>query len=79
MRVYDNYEEAVRTFQLPGQNKVHFTREPRYGHWTVHFDKGGIPFSLSGQHTSYIDLYNKVNQYLKTREKFRCEIGEEIV
>lgn len=67
-----------RSFKLPGQNKVHFTKNPRFGSWSVNFDKGGIPQSLSGQYQFFQELYDKVDHYLKSREKFKCSIGEEL-
>ena len=72
-------DPLLRSFKLPGQQKVNFRRDPRYGTWSVSFDKGGMAPKLQGQYTSFQELYNKVDFYLRTREKFKCSIGEEIL
>lgn len=77
---FDTYDSELRrrVFQLPGQNKVYFDKDPQFGMWRVHFDKGGIPDYLEGQYTSFKELYDKTNAYLQTREKFKCSIGVEL-
>lgn len=67
-----------RVYQLPGQQKLYFRRHPRYGTWSVGFDKGGIPASLSGQFLQFRELYDKVEYYLANRQKNPVTIGEEI-
>lgn len=66
-----------RSYELPG-NKVHFKKHPRYGTWSVGFDKGGIPESLDGEYTLFADIFYKTNYYLANREKNPTEIGPEI-
>lgn len=63
------------TLDLDNGNKVHFKSHPRYGTWSVNFDKGGIPPSLEGQWQSLDDLKDKVNYYLSIREKNRTRIS----
>jgi hypothetical protein len=59
----------IETIELENGNKVHYKRHPRYGTWSVNFDKGGIPESLSGEWQSLPDLKTRVNYYLSIREK----------
>lgn len=75
---YDDDLNLVRQFKLPGQQKITFKRDPQFSIWRVSFDKGGIPESLSGGYTTFEYAYNAANAYLKQREKFKCEIGEEL-
>lgn len=75
--VYDT-ERSNREFKLPGQQKVIFEKDPRYGFWSVHFQKGPMPAVLKGQFSTFKECYDRTNQYLKTRSHERCEIGEEL-
>lgn len=65
---------AVVTVELENGNKVHYKTHPRYGTWSVNFDKGGIPEILSGQFQSLKDLQAKVEYYLSTREKNKTRV-----
>lgn len=67
-----------RSFNLKGGNLVHFKKNPRYGSWSVNFDKGGIPESLSGRWLLFEDLFDKTNFYLKNRVQFKTEILDEV-
>lgn len=69
----------TRSYQLPGSQKIHFKRHPRFGTWSVNFDKGGTHSKFDGEYQSFHDLYAKVDYYLQSREKNACTIGEEIV
>lgn len=55
--------------ELESGNKLHYTKHPRYGMWSVHFDKGPIPSSLRGMYQSLPALQAKVEHYLSIREK----------
>ena len=70
-------DPLVRVFKIPS-NKVYFKKHPRYGTWSVNFDKGGMAKNLQGQFTSFQQLYDNTNHYLQNREKWKCEIGEEL-
>lgn len=61
----------METIELDNGNKVHFKKDPRYGYWSVNFDKGGIPKELEGQYTSLPFLKERVEHYLSIREKNR--------
>jgi hypothetical protein len=52
-----------------GTTKLHFKKDPRYGTWSVNFDKGGIPPILEGQWQSLPELKAKTYYYLENREK----------
>ncbi len=75
---YDENANLVRTFKLPGSQKITFKRDPQMSFWRISFDKGGIPESLSGAYTTFDYAFQAANNYLKQREKFKCEIGEEL-
>lgn len=64
------------TLELENGNKVHFKKHPRYGTWSVNFDKGGIPDSLAGEYQSLLDLKAKVKYYLSIREKNKTRVKE---
>lgn len=67
----------TRVFRIPS-NRVWFKKNPRYGTWSVNFDKGGMPAKFQGQHTNFNELYENLNYYLQHRDKWKCEIGEEL-
>jgi hypothetical protein len=75
---YDDELNLVRQFSLPGKQKLTFKRDPQFSLWRVSFDKGGIPDKLSGTYTTFEYAYTAAQNYLKSRDKFKCEIGEEI-
>lgn len=75
---YDDDANLVRQFKLPGNQKITFKRDPQMSLWTVSFDKGGIPDKLKGRYTTFDYAYAAANAYLKQRDKFKCEIGEEL-
>lgn len=62
---------------LENGNKVHYTKHPRYGLWSVSFDRGGIPASLDGMYQSLPELQEKVEYYLSIREKNRTKVKRE--
>lgn len=64
------------SLDLENGNKVHFKKHPRYGSWSVNFDKGGIPSSLEGEFLSLDELKRKVNYYLSIREKNKTRIKD---
>jgi hypothetical protein len=57
------------TIELENGNKAHFKKNPRFGTWSVNFDKGGIPPLLEGEWQSLPFLKNKLEAYLATRTK----------
>jgi hypothetical protein len=59
----------METIELENGNKVHFKKHPRYGLWSVNFDKGGTPAILQGYFQSLADLKEKTEYYLASREK----------
>lgn len=67
----------VRVFKIPS-NKVWFRKNPRYGSWSVNFDKGQLPSILKGQFLRFEELYELTEFYLQNREKWKCSIGEEL-
>lgn len=67
----------TETYELENGNKVHYTKHPRYGTWSVNFDKGGIPAILQGQFQSLLDLKAKTEYYLSIREKNRTKVKAE--
>lgn len=75
---YDDNENLIRQFKLPGSQKITFKRDPQFSLWTISFDKGGIPESLSGSYTTFEYAFSVAQNYLRNREKFKCEIGEEL-
>lgn len=75
MLIRDSDEDLV-TIPLENGNKAHFKKHPRYGTWSVNFDKGGIPPILEGQWQSMDELKHKLNHYLSIREKNRTKIKE---
>lgn len=78
MLKFDN-RKLTRTFELKGQNSVTFIQNPRTGFWTFKFEKGGLPVHLDGARFTEFDVaFDTLNQYLKTREKFKQEIGREL-
>lgn len=62
------------TVELENGNKLHYTKHPRYGTWSVNFDKGGIPEVLQGQFQSLHDLKAKTEYYLSIREKNKTRV-----
>lgn len=66
--------EAQETLELENGSKVHFTKNPRYGLWSVHFDRGSIPAVLEGMYQSLPDLKAKVAYYLEHREKNKTKV-----
>ena len=66
--------EGFETVPLENGNKLHYKRHPRYGTWSVNFDKGGIPDSLAGEFLSLQDLKAKVEYYLTIREKNKTKV-----
>lgn len=74
--VMDDVTDNSETLELENGNKVHFTKHPRYGFWSVNFDKGGIPSILQGHWQSLTDLKAKVAYYLEHREKNRTKFKE---
>lgn len=66
----------VETVELENGNKLHYTKHPRYGTWSVNFDKGGIPSVLEGQFQSLNDLKAKTEYYLSIREKNRTRVKD---
>lgn len=64
----------VDTVELENGNKLHYKKHPRYGTWSVNFDKGGLPAYLEGQWQSLDDLKVKVEYYLANREKNRTKV-----
>jgi len=62
------------TQELENGNKLHFKSDPRFGFWTVNFDKGGIPDELSGSYLSLQELQGKVDTYLASREKNKTKV-----
>lgn len=64
----------VETVELENGNKLHYTKHPRYGTWSVNFDKGGIPEILQGQFQSLNDLKAKTEYYLSIREKNKTRV-----
>lgn len=64
----------VETVELENGNKLHYTKHPRYGTWSVNFDKGGIPEILQGQFQSLSDLKAKTEYYLSIREKNKTRV-----
>lgn len=64
----------METLELENGNKVHFKQHPRYGTWSVNFDKGGIPDILSGEFQFLNELKEKVAYYLANREKNKTSI-----
>lgn len=64
----------MHTVELENGNKLHFKKHPRYGTWSVNFDKGGIPDKLSGEFQSLMDLKAKVEYYLANREKNKTKV-----
>lgn len=59
----------IETIELENGNKAHFKKNPRFGTWSVNFDKGGIPEILEGEWQSLPDLKAKTEYYLSIREK----------
>ena len=76
MQLTLNSEPSIVTVELENVNKAHFKKQPRYGTWSVNFDKGGIPPSLEGQWQSLDELKEKLNHYLSIREKNKTKIKE---
>lgn len=64
----------VETVELENGNKLHYTKHPRYGTWSVSFDKGGIPSVLEGQFQSLNDLKARTEYYLSIREKNKTRV-----
>lgn len=62
------------TIELENGNKLHYTKHPRYGTWSVNFDKGGIPARLQGQFQSILELKAKTEYYLSIREKNKTRV-----
>lgn len=59
----------TRTILLDNGNKLHVTASDPYGLFTIHFDKGQIPESLSGQYTSYDEAMKAIKVYLQNKKK----------
>lgn len=68
----------IRTFEYGTGQKLHFKKHPRYGSWSVNFDKGGSSPALEGQFYSFRELYDKTDYYLQNREKNKTSIGQEL-
>jgi hypothetical protein len=75
---YDDDYNLIRQFKLPGSQKITFKRDPQMSLWSVSFDKGGVPEVLKGRFTTFEYAYSVANNYLKSRDNFKCEIGEEL-
>lgn len=60
-------EALQRTVDLDNGNKVHYKKDPRFGFWTVNFDKGGIPEVLKGQYTQVQYAEKAVEAYFAKR------------
>jgi hypothetical protein len=63
------------TIDLPTGGKLHFKKHPRYGTWSLNFDKGAIPERLAGQWQSLADLKEKTFHYLEHREKNKVKMN----
>lgn len=57
------------TVELENGNKVHFNKHPRYGTYSVSFDRGDIPNKLRGEYQLYREIYEKTMYYLENRPK----------
>lgn len=56
-------------------NEAIFTRDPRFGTWSVSFKRGAIPAILTGQWFSLKDLMTKTEIYLSTRKDNKATLG----
>jgi hypothetical protein len=68
----------IRSFVLGNNSRVFFKKNPRFGTWSVSFERGAIPQILSGEWQFFSELFDRVNIYLRHREKSKTEIKEEI-
>lgn len=59
--------DSVITYRTKTGGKVNFRKHPRYGSWTVDFNKGPIPSILSGSWTHLKELREKTEAYLASR------------
>lgn len=56
-------------------NEAIFTRDPRFGTWSVSFKRGAIPAILDGQWFSLKELQIKTENYLSTRKDNKATLG----
>lgn len=63
----------TEVMELENGGKVKFERHPRYGLWTVHFERGDVPVGLKGHWSDLHQLKEKVTLYLANRQKNKTQ------
>lgn len=63
-----------KIFKLSTGNRLIFTMNPPFGYWTVNYERGGLPSSLTGLYTSFQKAYQQAEVYLGHKD---IKIGEE--
>lgn len=59
---------GIRTVTLSNGSKLHMKREDTFNFWTINYDKGQVPESLSGRYTSMDEALRGINIYLENKD-----------
>lgn len=62
--------------ELENGNSLHYRSDPRYGFWTVNFDKGGLPPELKGRFLELQDLQRRTETYLARRVNNKTKVKD---
>jgi hypothetical protein len=58
-----------RIITLSNGNKLHVVRGGRWGHFTIHYDKGQVPETLKGTYTTFEAAMLAITTYLTSKNK----------